>query len=73
MSNDGDSNLAYDAFRAKMKEWGRYEKVGSPHTKLFSESSDGSNSPETRRRPPGSKMGFGRISNQPLVPGAQDL
>lgn len=30
LSNGGGSNLAYDAFYAKMKEWGKYEIVGSP-------------------------------------------
>jgi hypothetical protein len=30
LSNGGGSNLAYDAFYAKMKQWGRYEIVGSP-------------------------------------------
>ena len=30
LSNGGGSNLAYDAFYSKMKEWGRYETVGSP-------------------------------------------
>jgi hypothetical protein len=30
LSNGGGSNLAYDAFYSKMKEWGRYEIVGSP-------------------------------------------
>jgi hypothetical protein len=30
LSNGGGSNLAYDAFYAKMKEWGRYDVVGSP-------------------------------------------
>ena len=30
LSNGGGSNLAYDAFYSKVKEWGRYEIVGSP-------------------------------------------
>lgn len=30
VSNGGGSNLAYDAFYSKMKEWGKYEIVGSP-------------------------------------------
>jgi len=30
MSNGGGSNLAYDAFYAGMKDWGRYKIVGSP-------------------------------------------
>jgi hypothetical protein len=30
LSNGGGSNLAYDAFYAKMKEWGKYEIVGAP-------------------------------------------
>src|SRR5580704_9297862 len=30
LSNGGGSNLAYDAFYSKMKEWGKYEIVGSP-------------------------------------------
>src|SRR3989442_14378926 len=30
LSNGGGSNLAYDAFYSKMKEWGKYEVVGSP-------------------------------------------
>jgi len=30
LSNGGGSNLAYDAFYSKMKEWGRYQIVGSP-------------------------------------------
>jgi hypothetical protein len=30
LSNGGGSNLAYDAFYLKMKEWGKYEVVGSP-------------------------------------------
>jgi hypothetical protein len=30
LSNGGGSNLAYDAFYSKMKEWGKYELVGSP-------------------------------------------
>lgn len=30
MSNGGGSNLAYDAFYSKMKEWGKYQVVGSP-------------------------------------------
>src|SRR5580704_974915 len=30
LSNGGGSNLAYDAFYSKMKEWARYEIVGSP-------------------------------------------
>jgi hypothetical protein len=30
LTNGGGSNLAYDAFYSKMKEWGRYEIVGSP-------------------------------------------
>jgi hypothetical protein len=30
LSNGGGSNLAYDAFYAGMKDWGRYEIVGSP-------------------------------------------
>jgi hypothetical protein len=30
LSNGGESNLAFDAFYAAMKEWGRYEIVGSP-------------------------------------------
>jgi hypothetical protein len=32
LSNGGGSNLAYDAFYSKMKEWGKYEIVGSPET-----------------------------------------
>jgi hypothetical protein len=30
LSNGGGSNLAYDAFYAEMKNWGKYEIVGSP-------------------------------------------
>jgi hypothetical protein len=30
LSNGGGSNLAYDAFYSKMREWGKYEIVGSP-------------------------------------------
>jgi hypothetical protein len=30
LSNGGGSNLAYDAFYSKMKEWSKYEIVGSP-------------------------------------------
>lgn len=30
LSNGGGSNLAYDAFYSKMKEWGKYEIAGSP-------------------------------------------
>ena len=30
LSNGGGSNLAHDAFYSKMKEWGKYEIVGSP-------------------------------------------
>lgn len=30
MSNGGGSNLAYDAFYSDMKNWGKYEIVGSP-------------------------------------------
>jgi hypothetical protein len=30
LSNGGGSDLAYDAFYAAMKDWGRYEIVGSP-------------------------------------------
>jgi hypothetical protein len=30
LSNGGGSNLAYDAFYASIKEWGKYEIVGSP-------------------------------------------
>jgi hypothetical protein len=30
LSNGGGSNLAYDAFYASMKEWGKYEIVGGP-------------------------------------------
>jgi len=30
LSNSGGSNLAYDAFYASMKEWGKYEIVGAP-------------------------------------------
>ena len=30
VSNGGGSNLAFDAFYAKMKEWGKYQIVGSP-------------------------------------------
>lgn len=30
LSNGGGSNLAYDAFYSGMKDWGRYEIVGSP-------------------------------------------
>jgi len=30
LSNGGGSNLAYDAFYASMKEWGKYEIVGAP-------------------------------------------
>jgi hypothetical protein len=30
LTNGGGSDLAYDAFYAKMKEWGKYEVVGSP-------------------------------------------
>ncbi len=31
LSNGGGSNLAYDAFYSEMKQWGRYEIVGSPY------------------------------------------
>jgi hypothetical protein len=30
LSNGGGSNLAFDAFYAAMKDWGRYEVMGSP-------------------------------------------
>lgn len=30
LANGGGSELAYDAFYAEMKKWGRYEIVGSP-------------------------------------------
>src|SRR5208282_1518898 len=30
LTNGGGSNLAYDAFYSDMKQWGRYEIVGSP-------------------------------------------
>jgi hypothetical protein len=30
LANGGGSNLAYDVFYSKMKEWGKYEVVGSP-------------------------------------------
>jgi hypothetical protein len=30
LSNGGGSNLAFDAFYAAMKEWGKYDIVGSP-------------------------------------------
>jgi hypothetical protein len=30
LANGGGSNLAYDAFYSKVKEWGKYELVGSP-------------------------------------------
>lgn len=30
LTNGGGSDLAYDAFYAKMKEWGKYQLVGSP-------------------------------------------
>lgn len=30
LSNGGGSNLAYDAFYSEMKQWGKYEIVGSP-------------------------------------------
>lgn len=30
LTNGGGSDLAYDAFYADMKEWGKYEIVGSP-------------------------------------------
>ncbi len=30
LANGGGSNLAYDAFYAKMKDWGRFQIVGSP-------------------------------------------
>jgi len=30
LSNGGGSNLAFDAFYAAMKDWGKYEIVGSP-------------------------------------------
>jgi hypothetical protein len=30
LANGGGSNLAYDAFYSSMKEWGKYEVVGSP-------------------------------------------
>jgi len=30
LSNGGGSNLAYDTFYSDMKEWGKYEIVGSP-------------------------------------------
>jgi hypothetical protein len=30
LSNGGGSNLAYDTFYSEMKEWGKYEIVGSP-------------------------------------------
>lgn len=31
LSNGGGSNLAYDTFYSEMKQWGRYEIVGSPN------------------------------------------
>jgi hypothetical protein len=30
LSNGGGSNLAYDAFYSEVKDWGKYEIVGSP-------------------------------------------
>jgi hypothetical protein len=30
LSNGGGSNLAYDSFYSEMKQWGKYEIVGSP-------------------------------------------
>ncbi len=30
LSNGGGSNLAYDSFYSEMKQWGRFEIVGSP-------------------------------------------
>jgi len=30
LTNDGGSHLAYDAFYSDMKQWGKYEIVGSP-------------------------------------------
>ena len=30
LTNGGGSNLAYDSFYSEMKQWGRYEVVGSP-------------------------------------------
>jgi hypothetical protein len=30
LTNGGGSNLAYDAFYSDMKQWGKYEIVGSP-------------------------------------------
>ena len=30
LTNGGGSNLAYDTFYSEMKEWGKYEIVGSP-------------------------------------------
>src|SRR5271167_652176 len=30
LTNGGGSNLAYDAFYSEMKQWGKYEIVGSP-------------------------------------------
>jgi hypothetical protein len=30
LTNGGGSNLAYDAFYSDMRQWGRYEIVGSP-------------------------------------------
>ena len=30
LTNGGGSNLAYDTFYSEMKQWGRYEIVGSP-------------------------------------------
>jgi hypothetical protein len=30
LSNGGGSNLAYDAFYSSMKEWGKYQIVGTP-------------------------------------------
>jgi hypothetical protein len=30
LTNGGGSNLAYDSFYSDMKQWGRYEIVGSP-------------------------------------------
>ena len=30
LSNGGGSNLAYDAFYSEMRQWGKYEIVGSP-------------------------------------------
>src|SRR5450631_3534070 len=30
LTNGGGSNLAYDSFYSEMKQWGKYEIVGSP-------------------------------------------